>query len=98
MENDVDILGIGGAGGLLASSLIRGRLPPRIISRGAALKQLREAGLTILTEAGRTVYNKVSCLALDDVRQFAPLVILATKSYDVPALLEEIASRVTPET
>jgi 2-dehydropantoate 2-reductase len=32
------------------------------------------------------------------VKLFAPVVLLTTKSYDIPALLEEIASRVTPET
>ena len=39
MEADVDIIGIGGAGGLLASSLIEGSLPPRIMARGAARRQ-----------------------------------------------------------
>jgi len=98
MEQVVDIIGIGGAGGLLASSLMRGGLLPRIISRGAALRQLREVGLTILTENKRSIFSPVHCAALDDVQQFSPLVILTTKSYDIPALLEEIAPRVAPET
>src|SRR5579864_1778051 len=98
MEQVVDIIGIGGAGGLLASSLMRGGLPPRIISRGAALRQLREIGLAIITETRRTIFSPVRCTALDDVREFAPLVLLTTKSYDIPALIDEIATRVAPDT
>jgi len=98
MEEDVDIIGIGGAGGLLASSLIEGSLLPRIISRGAALRQLREVGLTILTDNKPTLYTPIDCAALDDAQQFAPIVLVTTKSYDIPALIEEIGSRVAPDT
>ena len=45
MDSEVDVIGVGGAGGFLVSSLYRGGLRPRIISRGAALRQLREVGL-----------------------------------------------------
>jgi len=98
MEAAVDVIGIGGAGGFIASSLYKGGLPPRVITRGAALKQLRETGLTILTENRRSIYAPINCVALDDVQQFAPLVVLTTKSYDVPALLDEMASRLTADT
>jgi 2-dehydropantoate 2-reductase len=98
METAIDIIGIGGAGGFLASSLYRGGLPSRIVSRGMALRQLQEVGLTIVTENKRNIYAPVNSAALDDVKLFAPVVLLTTKSYDIPALLEEIASRVTPET
>jgi 2-dehydropantoate 2-reductase len=98
METAIDIIGIGGAGGFLASSLYRGGLTPRIVSRGMALRQLQEVGLTIVTENKRNIYAPVNSVALDDVKLFAPVMLLTTKSYDVPALLEEIASRVTPET
>lgn len=98
MDADVDIIGIGGAGGLLASSLIKGCMTPRILSRGAALRQLRTVGLTILTENKPTVYNPVACAALDDAGEFAPVVLVTTKSYDIPALIEEIAARVGPDT
>jgi 2-dehydropantoate 2-reductase len=98
MDTAVDVIGVGGAGGFLASSLYHGGLRPRIISRGAALRQLREAGLTILSDDKRYVYFPISCSALDDVQRFAPILLLTTKSYDIPALLEEIAPRITPET
>jgi 2-dehydropantoate 2-reductase len=98
MKQDVDIIGIGGAGGLLASSLIEGSLPPRIISRGAALRQLQEVGLTIIQDAKPTIYAPVYCAALNDTRPFAPLVLVTTKSYDIPALIEEISSRVEQDT
>lgn len=98
METAIDIIGVGGAGGFLASSLHRGVLPPRIISRGVALRQLQEVGLTIVTEDKRKIYAPVNSAALDDVKQFAPIILLTTKSYDIPALLEELASRITPET
>jgi 2-dehydropantoate 2-reductase len=98
MEEDVDIIGIGGAGGLLASSLIEGSMLPRIISRGAALRQLREVGLTILRDNKPTLYTPIDCVALDDARQFAPIVLVTTKSYDIPALIEEIAPRVASDT
>lgn len=98
MEADVDIIGIGGAGGLLASSLIEGSLPPRIISRGAALRQLRNVGLTIVTDNKPTLYSPIACVALDDARSFAPIVLVTTKSYDIPALIEEIAPRVASDT
>lgn len=98
MEMTIDIIGVGGAGGFLASSLYRGGLPPRIISRGMALQQLQTVGLTIVSENKRTIYSPVNCVALDDVELFAPVILLTTKSYDIPALLEEIAPRITPET
>ena len=94
----VDVIGVGGAGGFLASSLYQGGLRPRIISRGAALWQLRDIGLTIITENKRTIYAPIDCSALDDVKEFAPIILLTTKSYDIPALLEEIAPRVTANT
>jgi 2-dehydropantoate 2-reductase len=97
MDTAVDIIGVGGAGGFLAAALRRGGLPPRIISRGAALRQLRTVGLTIITDNKQHVYSPINCAALDDVRQFAPLILLTTKSYDIPALLEEIAPRVSTD-
>jgi 2-dehydropantoate 2-reductase len=98
MEVDVDIIGIGGAGGVLASTLIEGCMTPRILSRGAALRQLREAGLTIQRENRPKLYSSINCAALDDAREFAPVVLLTTKSYDIPALIEEIVERVGDET
>jgi 2-dehydropantoate 2-reductase len=98
MDSEVDVIGVGGAGGFLASSLYRGGIRPRIISRGAALRQLREIGLTIISDEKRYIYFPVNCSALDDVQQFAPILFLTTKSYDIPALMEEIASRIAPET
>jgi 2-dehydropantoate 2-reductase len=98
MEADVDIIGIGGAGGLLASSLIEGCMTPRILSRGAALRQLREVGLTILTDNKPTLYSPIMCAALDDAREFAPVLLVTTKSYDIPALIDEIAARTAPDT
>ncbi len=98
MDVEVDVIGVGGAGGFLASSLYRGGIRPRIISRGAALRQLREVGLTIISDEKRTIYFPMNCSAIDDVQQFAPILLLTTKSYDIPALMEEIASRITPET
>src|SRR6516225_10011578 len=98
MDSEVDVIGVGGAGGFLASSLYRGGIRPRVISRGAALRQLREVGLTIISDEKRSIYFPMNCSAIDDVQQFAPVLLLSTKSYDIPALLEEIASRITPET
>jgi 2-dehydropantoate 2-reductase len=94
----VDIIGIGGAGGFLVSSLYRGGLRPRILARGAALRQLRNVGLTILTDGKHYIYNPINSAALDEARQFAPVIFLATKSYDIPALLNEIAPRITAST
>jgi 2-dehydropantoate 2-reductase len=98
MDSEVDVIGVGGAGGFLASSLYRGGLRPRVISRGAALRQLREAGLTITSDEKRSIYFPMNCSAIDDVQQFAPVVLITTKSYDIPALMEEIASRISQET
>ena len=98
MKPAVDIIGVGGAGGFLASSLYQGGLRPRIISRGAALRQLREVGLTIILDNKRSIYFPINCSALDDVQQFAPIVLLTTKSYDIPALIVEMIPRITPET
>jgi 2-dehydropantoate 2-reductase len=98
MDSEVDVIGVGGAGGFLASSLHQGGLRPRIISRGAALQQLRETGLTIILDNKRFIYFPISCLALDDVQQLAPIVLLTTKSYDIPTLIEEMIPRITPET
>lgn len=97
-DSTVDVIGVGGAGGFLASSLYRGGIRPRMLSRGAALRQLREVGLTILTDGKRRIYTPITSAALNDVQQFAPIILLATKSYDIPALLEEIAPRVTADT
>jgi 2-dehydropantoate 2-reductase len=98
MVPEVDVIGVGGAGGFLASSLYRGGLRPRVISRGAALRKLREVGLTIISDGKRNIYSPINCSALDDVREFAPILLLTTKSYDIPALLEEIFSRIKAET
>jgi 2-dehydropantoate 2-reductase len=97
-DSSIDILGIGGAGGLLASTLIRGTQTPRIIARGAALSQLRSVGLTIVTEQRRSIFAPISCAALHDVDALAPVVCIATKSYDIPALLEAIAPKTSDET
>jgi 2-dehydropantoate 2-reductase len=96
--DDVDIIGIGGAGGLLASTLIRGTLTPRIIARGAALSRLREVGLTIVTELHRTLYTPVVSVSLREVEVLAPIVFIATKSYDIPDLLEATAPRASEDT
>lgn len=98
MHTSVDVVGIGGAGGFLAAALYRGGLSTRIISRGAALKQLRTVGLTIVTENKPTIYTPIESIPLDEVRQFAPVLLLTTKSYDVPALLEEMGPRIGPDT
>ena len=98
MEPTLDMIGVGGAGGFLASSLYRGGLRPRIISRGTALRQLREVGLTIISDNKRYIYSPINCSALDDVQQFAPILLVTTKSYDIPALLDEITPRIKPET
>jgi 2-dehydropantoate 2-reductase len=98
MNSEVDVVGIGGAGGFLASSLYQGGLLPRVISRGTALQQFREVGLTIIIDNKEFTYFPISCLALDDVRQFAPIVLLTTKSFDIPTLLEEMIPHITPET
>jgi 2-dehydropantoate 2-reductase len=96
--DDIDIIGIGGAGGLLASTLIRGTLTPRIIARGAALSRLREVGLTIVTEQHRTLYTPVASVSLREVEVLASIVCIATKSYDIPDLLEAIAPRISEDT
>jgi 2-dehydropantoate 2-reductase len=98
MDSEVDVIGVGGAGGFLASSLYQGGLRPRIISRGAALQQLREIGLTIIIDNKRFIYFPINCSTLDDVQQFAPIVLLTTKSYDIPILIQEMLPRITPET
>src|SRR5215831_10810723 len=97
-DSAVDVIGIGGAGGFLASSLYRGGIRPRILSRGAALGQLREVGLTIVTDGKQRIFSPISCMALDEVQQFAPVILLATKSYDLSPLLDEIAPRVAADT
>src|SRR5260221_193865 len=66
MDPEIDMIGVGGAGGFLASSLYRGGLRPRIISRGAALRQLQEVGLTIISEDKRLIHTPMNCSALDD--------------------------------
>src|SRR6266568_4301734 len=93
----VDVIGIGGAGGYLASSLYQGGLRPRILSRGAALRQLREVGLTILTDDKPYLYTPINSAVLEDIEKLAPIILLSTKSYDIPALLEAIAPRVTAD-
>ncbi len=97
-DSAVDVIGVGGAGGFLASALYRGGIRPRIVARGAALQQLREVGLTILTDGKRHLYTPITSMALDDLQRFAPVIFLATKSYDLPSLLEEMAARVTEDT
>src|SRR5712692_2102190 len=97
-NSTVDVIGMGGAGGFLASSLYRGGLRPRLLSRGAALQQLREVGLTILTDDKQYIYAPIRSAAPGDVEHFAPVILLTTKSYDIPALLQAIAPRVTADT
>ncbi|HEV2583795.1 MAG TPA: 2-dehydropantoate 2-reductase [Ktedonobacteraceae bacterium] len=96
--SNLDIIGIGGAGGLIASSLMRGTLTPRIFARGSALKQLRDVGLTIITDQHRAIFAPISCSALDEVATLASIVCIATKSYDIPVLLETIATKLSEDT
>jgi 2-dehydropantoate 2-reductase len=98
MDTIIDVIGAGGAGGFLASALCKGGLPPRIIARGPSLQRLREAGLTIIYDNRPSRYVPISCKALDDIEQLAPLVLLAVKSYDISTLLEKLAARATEDT
>jgi 2-dehydropantoate 2-reductase len=98
MNTTIDVIGAGGAGGFLASALYKGGLLPRIIARGPSLQRLREAGLTIIYDNKPSKYAPISCKALDDIEQLAPLVLLAVKSYDISSLLEKLAARATEHT
>jgi 2-dehydropantoate 2-reductase len=98
MNTTIDVIGAGGAGGFLASALCKGGLPPRIIARGPSLQRLREAGLTIIYDNRPSRYAPISCKALDDIEQLAPLVLLAVKSYDISSLLEKLTARATEDT
>lgn len=98
MNAIIDIIGAGGAGGFLAAALYTGGLRPHIIARRASLQCLREAGLTIISDNQPHKYAPISCNALDDVQQLAPLVLLTVKSYDMPKMLEELVPRMAEDT
>ena len=51
-----------------------------------------------MTERDAPIFARVSSLALDEVPWLAPIVFIATKSYDIPALLEGIAPKDNGET
>ena len=95
MKTKIVIVGIGGVGGyyggLLAHKYANNpEIEISFVARGEHLKQIKEKGLTVITEIGSFIAKPT--LATDDVAEIgkADYIILCTKSYDLQQTIEQI--------
>lgn len=99
----IAIVGLGGVGGYYGGLLSRyaeahPELEVTFIVRGDNLQQIKKEGLKVITET--ETFNTRPALATDDPSQAGKMdyVILATKSYDLSATVEQIRPMLTKHT
>lgn len=95
MKTKIVIAGLGGVGGYYGGLLAKHYTDdPEIeicfLARGEHLKKVQENGLKLINETGTLVVKPA--LATDDVNEIgtADYVIMATKSYDLESMVEQI--------
>ncbi len=104
MPVKIVIAGLGGVGGYYGGLLSRfseahpGELEVSFIARGEHLKEVKEKGLTVIAEKER--FTTQPHIATDRPEEIGPsdFVILATKSYDLDEVAEQIRPLVGPST
>lgn len=94
----IAVVGAGAIGGTIAGMLARkGGHEVSVLARGAHLAAIRERGLTLETETGKTTHRLA---ASDDTKALGrqDLVILTAKGHGVPALAPHLPPLLGPRT
>ena len=89
------VLGAGAIGAYVGAALVRGGARVTLIARGPHLDAMRARGVRVISPRGDF---EVEVEATDDLDAIAAadVVIVALKSYSLPALASEIGSRLAP--
>ncbi|TMU56546.1 ketopantoate reductase family protein [Flagellimonas algicola] len=97
------IAGIGGVGGFFGGLLAKQfednqRVEVSFLARGAHLKKIQEAGLTVIE--GKEQFVAVPKLASDNASEIGEVdyIIVCTKSYDLEQTIEQLAPCIGPQT
>ncbi|WP_431121059.1 ketopantoate reductase family protein [Flagellimonas flava] len=97
------IAGIGGVGGFFGGLLAKQfedspRVEVSFLARGAHLKKIQEAGLTVIE--GEEQFVAVPKLASDNASEIGEVdyIIVCTKSYDLEQTIEQLAPCIGPQT
>jgi 2-dehydropantoate 2-reductase len=92
----VAVFGAGAVGGYLAAKLALGGHDVALVARGAALAAIRAHGLKLQDESGERVV-RLRTVEKAPALGPQPLVIIAVKTYALPAAAPAIASLIGPE-
>lgn len=104
MLTKIAIIGLGGVGGYYGGLLSRfsennpGLLDVTFIVRGSHLEKIKEQGLKVITETGTFTTHPYRATAIAEEAGVMDYVILATKSYDLDAVAEQIRPMVGKST
>jgi 2-dehydropantoate 2-reductase len=89
----VVVYGAGAIGGLLAARLRLAGTDVTAVARGEHLRAIRTAGLTVVSEAGESTVDLPVAADAGEVDWSAgPVVVLAVKSHQTQAALEDLAA------
>lgn len=91
------VAGAGAVGCTLAARLAAAGLPVQLLARGATLQALRRDGLCLDDRDGRWQLP-VDAVAADQATPAPDLLLLASKSQDLPALAEQVRPLIGPAT
>lgn len=103
MKTKIVIVGTGGVGGFIGGKLAKHYTPDSsvkvcFLSRGEALKNIRQQGLIVDAQQGS--FTAHPALATDSAAEIGPAdyILLCTKAYDIERAVEQIRPMVTPQT
>ena len=93
------VYGAGAIGGVIAARLALAGVPVTAVARGDHLRTIRADGLTLVTQAGT---ERVALGAAADAAEIdwtaEPAVVLAVKSHQTPAALDDLAAHAPAHT
>jgi 2-dehydropantoate 2-reductase len=92
----VAVFGAGAVGGYLAAKLALGGHDVALVARGAALAAIRAHGVKLQEEGGER-WVRLRAVEAAPALGLQPLVIIAVKTYALPAAAPAIASLIGPE-
>lgn len=103
METKIVVVGTGGVGGFIGGKLAKHYTPDSSIkvcflSRGEALKNIRQHGLVVDAQQGS--FTAYPAIATDSAAEIGPAdyILLCTKAYDIERAVEQIRPMITPRT
>lgn len=103
MKTKIVIVGTGGVGGFIGGKLAKHYTPDSsvkvcFLSRGEALKNIRQQGLIVDAQQGS--FTAHPALATDSAAEIGPAdyILLCTKAYDIERAVEQIRPMITPQT